>query len=396
MGNAYRSVLALKPTGDAVPANVLAGKTFSNADGTGKTGTMVNNGAVSITLTDQDPTYTIPEGYHNGLGVVGFTSSGGDGADLVVTCASDYSGLTISCSNGSTTYQKTCPTSSPYQVTFESIPTGSWTISGTIGGQTFSTTILISDFEAILGAIPEGSTVIPTDDIQTWLSCAGIFDKSYTTISEVLSDAASVTALIASNNAVDYMARSTTWASSVVADSSAMTKIGSNDYCANKLLANSTWRTAICNSTYFESVLTAKVPTMTSATTPIGVVSASSTLSSGTQTYKDYYAFDGDDSTKWYSANNSNEKWIKYHFATALKVMKYVLKLDWKNSYKIQGSHDDSTWTDLTNEYTPSSNTEEKSEVINNSTAYEYIRLYAPSGQSIYIGIRDLQFYGRT
>ena len=37
MGNAYRSVLALKPTGDAIPANVLSGKTFSNADGVGKT-----------------------------------------------------------------------------------------------------------------------------------------------------------------------------------------------------------------------------------------------------------------------------------------------------------------------------------------------------------------------
>lgn len=398
MANAYRSVLkdAVNPTGNALPADVLSGKTFSNADGIDKTGTMVNNGAVSITLTDQDPTYTIPKGYHNGLGVVGFTSSGGDGADLVVTCASAYSGLTISCSNGSTTYQKTCPTSSPYLVTFESIPTGTWTISGTIEGQTFSTTILISDFEAILGAIPEGSTVIPTDDIQTWLSCAGIFDKSYTTVSQVLADPSTLQALIASNNAVDYMARSTTWASDVTANSSAMSYIGLNNYCADNLLADSTWRTAICNSTYFESVLTDKVPTMTSASTPSGVVSASSTLTGGSSTYKDYYAFDGNNSTAWYSANNSNAKWIKYHFATALKVMKYVLRLSWKNNYKIQGSHDDSTWTDLTDVYTPSSNTETKSEVINNTTAYEYIRLYAPSGQSIYIGISELQFYGRT
>lgn len=397
MGNAYRSVLALKPTGDAVPANVLAGKTFSNADGAGKTGTMVNNGAVSVTLTDQDPTYTIPEGYHNGMGVVGFASSGGDGADLVVTCASAYSGLTISCSNGSTTYQKTCPTSSPYQVTFESIPTGTWTISGTIEGQTFSTTILISDFEATLGAIPEGSTVTPTDDIQTWLYCAGIFDKSYTTISEVLSDAASVTALIASNNAVDYMARSTTWATDVCADSSAMTKIGANDYCADSLLADSTWLNAICDSTYFESVLTTKVPTMTSATTPSGAVSASSTLTSGSTTYKDYYAFDGNISTKWYSANNTNAQYLQYVFASAMTIKKFYVKLDWKRTYKVQASTDGSTWVDLISEYTPSSNAEERSVVINNSNAYRYYRLYSPSpSSSIYIGIAEMQFYGRA
>ena len=318
-------------------------------------------------------------------------ASAGGALILTVTCDSDFAGQTIACTDGTTTLTQTCPSSSPYTVDFSIPNSGTWTISSGV----ISTSVTIPD-TAELHGIPDGSTVTPTDDIQTWLHCANIWDKAYNTISQVLGDPTTVTALIASNNAVDYMARSTTWASSVCANSSAMTKIGANNYCANELLADSTWLNAIGNSTYFESVLNAKVPTMTSANTPSGVVSASSTLSSGSTTYKDYYAFDGNDSTKWYSANNSNEKWIKYHFATALKVMKYVLKLDWKNSYKIQGSHDNSTWTDLTDLYTPSSNTEEKSEVINNTTAYEYIRLYAPSGQSIYIGMKELQFYGRT
>ena len=73
MSNNYTSALGvsggIQPTGDAVEANVLAGKTFSNASGVGKTGTMVNNGAVSETL-DAGESYTIPEGYHNGSGVV--------------------------------------------------------------------------------------------------------------------------------------------------------------------------------------------------------------------------------------------------------------------------------------------------------------------------------------
>lgn len=149
MGNAYRSVLALKPTGDAVPANVLAGKTFSNADGTGKTGTMVNNGAVSVTLTDQDPTYTIPEGYHNGSGIVGFTASAG--ATLEVTCDQDFAGLTITATDGTTTLSKVCPSSSPYIVEFDIPNEGTWTVSGIIDGMTFSAQISVTiDYAAEL------------------------------------------------------------------------------------------------------------------------------------------------------------------------------------------------------------------------------------------------------
>jgi len=58
------------PTGDAVETNVLSGKTFSNASGTDKVGTMPNNGAVSPSALSPNGSYTIPEGYHNGNGVV--------------------------------------------------------------------------------------------------------------------------------------------------------------------------------------------------------------------------------------------------------------------------------------------------------------------------------------
>jgi len=62
-------------TGDAVAADVLTGKTFSNGTSSGIAGAMANNGAVTIMpgTTDQ----TIAAGYHNGLGTVS-----GD-ADLV-------------------------------------------------------------------------------------------------------------------------------------------------------------------------------------------------------------------------------------------------------------------------------------------------------------------------
>lgn len=72
----YKSVLAsgggVEPTGNATPADVLSGKTFSNASGIDKTGTMVNNGAVSQTIS-AGQSYTIPIGYHNGSGVISAT-----------------------------------------------------------------------------------------------------------------------------------------------------------------------------------------------------------------------------------------------------------------------------------------------------------------------------------
>lgn len=53
----------------AVVAEVLATKTF-HARGTALTGTMVNNGAVSGTISTKAGTYTVPIGYHDGSGTV--------------------------------------------------------------------------------------------------------------------------------------------------------------------------------------------------------------------------------------------------------------------------------------------------------------------------------------
>ncbi|EDN69684.1 conserved hypothetical protein [Beggiatoa sp. PS] len=64
-------------TGDATVADVLTGKTFSNSGGTGISGTMTNNAAVTLTPSTTD--LAIAAGYHNGSGIVS-----GD-ADLTAT-----------------------------------------------------------------------------------------------------------------------------------------------------------------------------------------------------------------------------------------------------------------------------------------------------------------------
>lgn len=57
-----------KPSGNAVAADVVEGKTFSNKDDVGIDGVMVNNGAMTFNPGTSDQ--AVPEGYHNGSGTV--------------------------------------------------------------------------------------------------------------------------------------------------------------------------------------------------------------------------------------------------------------------------------------------------------------------------------------
>lgn len=324
---------------------------------------------------------------------------GGGGGEtdvnLIVTCSPNFAGKVITCTDGTDTYTQTCPSTSPYTVTFENIAKGTWTISGVISGQTFTQSVTISDYTAELNDIPDGATVTPVNDVQIWLHCANIWDKNYTTINQVLSDTSTLLALISSNNAADYMARSTNWASSVCANQTAMGYIGNNNYCANALLANSTWLNAICNSTYFESVLNVKVPTMTSATTPSGQVSSDLSDSSP---YIAWYAFDGNNSTVWNGNLESGQHWVAYRFTERVVVQKATIqeKSDVAGrlqTYSIQASNNGTTWTTLYNG-TKNSQTVEVA-VFTNTTAYQYYRLLVKTSNSSTM-ICKLQFYGRA
>lgn len=83
---------ASKPTGNAAAAQVLTGYTFSNALKRGIAGTMVNRGAVSVSL-NAGGTYAVPAGYHNGNGRVTANSLAGQTA-ATATAAQITSGYT--------------------------------------------------------------------------------------------------------------------------------------------------------------------------------------------------------------------------------------------------------------------------------------------------------------
>lgn len=64
--DAYQDVSSVT----AGAGDVLANKIIVGTDGKPVAGTMPNNGAVDKTLTAADPSYTVPAGYHSGLGIV--------------------------------------------------------------------------------------------------------------------------------------------------------------------------------------------------------------------------------------------------------------------------------------------------------------------------------------
>ena len=321
-----------------------------------------------------------------------------------------FRGLTITCVNGGTTITKTAPISGN-TMAFYPPSTGEWIISATYSGVPYQTsatiTSLATPVSASLQQVPNGKTVTPTDDIQKWLNCAGIFDKtSYTTLADVLADSTTLLALMSDNNAVDYLVRSTTWASGITANSTAMTDIGANNYCANTLLDDATWCDAICNSTYFESVLNVKVPTMTGDTTPSGECIANS-YRSDRQPYK---AFDGSDSSIYTSQDGEliENFYLGYVFPSAVKICKVkILASSYNDSYyfdnAVYGGNNISSLTKLSSDMRNQTSSTQLLEdtFVNANTFTHYVIKITGSNQTTsngsnwYNGIYTMQFYGR-
>lgn len=246
-----------------------------------------------------------------------------------------------------------------------------------------------------LSTVPNGKTVLPTDDIQIWLKCASIKDKTYTTLAQVLADSTTLQTLISSNNAVDYMVRSTTWASGVTADSGAMTLIGANNYASNTLLDDSTWLNAICNSTYFESVLNVKVPTMTSNTTPSGEVIANAQYSSKSI----WKAFDGNDTTDGAYTGVING-YIGYHFTDNVSIYKAIIypQADMTGeTFYIQESSDGTNYSDISSALNSLSIKSNTVLCTPSNTKKAYCRITNTTRNKTYSGYSfyAIQFYGR-
>lgn len=247
-------------------------------------------------------------------------------ADITVTYPS---GGTCSCSKeGETTLYAT---GSPYTFTVHSA--GAWTITATAYEKTFTQTVNVSATgQTVYISVPDGATVTPTDDVQTLLACAGIGDSQITTLAELFADTTTLSAVISSANAIDYMVRSTTWAATI------------------------------------------SVPTMTSATTPSGEVTASSIYDSN---YSPYKAFDKNTSTYWASQRpiSSDGEYLEYEFDSACTITKARIYNNTGyptvGNYRIQ-NYVDGEWKTLYSGSNSVNNIDEVVTFVNTAKAIKY------------------------
>lgn len=212
---------------------------------------------------------------------------------------------------------------------------GTYTITATLDGKETTGTVTINTvqiYEITLESTPEGATVTPTDDIQTWLACANL-DKAYTTLAEVLADEETYETLLRDSNACDYMARSTTWA-----------------------------------------VAEGAVPTMTSNTTPSGTAYLSVTAQSGREAY---FAFDGNDSIFCNDLGTTNPPIeLSYEFAEKVCIKKIRLKSSRIATGKIQALDDNNTWIDLVSITGTADTTDNYYFILDNTVSYKKYRVY--------------------
>lgn len=401
------AVSFVAPSGSTV--RIEGGTEIYTLTGTGSTQTQVVHSAstsftVTATMDGNGKPYTFTTPSTSGQTTT-IPSGTFDFGTINVSVGADFvtAGSTITCVNGGTSCT---PKTAASTLVFRVPTTGTWTISGTVSGQTYTTTATITALgtpvSTSLQTIPEGSTVLPTDDIPTWLACGGLSSTGYTTLSQVLADSTTLLALMSYNNAVDYLVRSTTWATDVCADSTAMTDIGANNYCADTLLADTDWNLAIAASTYVDSVLNVKVPTLSSSST-----GASAENHYGTDDA--WKAFDNDDATNWFSSyvaslNESKTAYIQYEFTDAVRIVNLYIKDSLNAGYPMQytnldisGSTDGITFTPIYTYNTAFS--DENSIAFTNSGTYKYYRVNV-TAKSGYNGVQcprisTLQFYGR-
>ena len=325
--------------------------------------------------------------YRNNEWVADDSQSGGQ--FVIIAKGEDYEGQTVTATKG-TKSKSAVITSGVARIPVDE--GGVWTLTLS-SGETFNTPNMTYYGEYEVALLTNGSTVTPTNDIQTWLKCAGL-NKSYTTMSEVLADTNTLSALISNNNAVDYMVRSTTWASDVCSNESAMTYIGLNDYCANKLLANSTWFEAICNSPYFKKVLNVEVPAMKDNTTRADEVTPSGVCKDNEGSDKAYTAFDGNDNTQAVLSNQVGS-YFQYMFVKPVRVNKVRMYNMGSEEYCVQASKDENNRVNIYDRI-KKVNMEQKLNIPNNEY-YKYYRLYQSRKLSgnMYNWVNELQFYGR-
>ena len=334
---------------------------------------VLNGEDAQVNLTvDAVKIYTVDDSHFH----ANITVTYPDGA----TCALSASGQTTLYATGS-----------PYTFTVHSA--GTYTITVGYDGNDYTDTVEVTTTgQTFTKTVPSPANA-PVNDLDLWLWYGNV-SGTYSTLADVLADSTALSTLMASTDAVDYLVRCTSWVSDITGNQSAMSYIGLNNYCANTLLADSTWASAICNSAYFESVLNAKVPSMTSDTTPSGEVFA-------TGGANHYRVFDGN-STTYGTYSNATGNYIGYDFGKSilLKKASYLSENGATYSsivFKLQGLNSNNEWEDIGSTFSLSSTSVLTKDYSSNNAQYSKYRVLQTNKPTGDAGIvfDEIQFYGR-
>ena len=300
------------------------------------------------------------------------------------------------------TSESSYATGSPFTFSVHSADT--YTITVTDGTDTYTATVVITTDGQTESLTCPAPADVPANDLDWWL-WFGDVEGTYSSLADVLADATALSTLMASTDAVDYLVGCTSWVSTITANQSAMSYIGLNNYASNVLISDLTWLTAIANSTYIESVLNDKVPTMISNTAPSGECIGKSYYGSG---YEYYKAFDGNTSgaigTLWEGAI-SGGNYIGYIFdhTTSVKVVKYwgrnaseeVSNRNIKD-FTLQKSTDGTTWTDVGNAKQGVKDVLNTFPIVESNSGTGYRLNISTNYGGTWIDVLELQFYGRV
>lgn len=248
-----------------------------------------------------------------------------------------------------------------------------------------------------------------------WVVAGGINIQKYNSLADLLANQEDIRRLCTIHAAVDYMCEFASVNNDLqtIINTGLFAKwVNLRDYAFDNMEANSAIKDAMDEADlygYGELVYEddewkpkGNVPVMTSNSAPYGEAYADSTYQSSA-----YQAFDGDDTTIWYSPEDS--AYVQYKHTCPILAKKAYVKFKHvgtrqaSNTFTIKGSNDGSTWDTLgtyTNTHYGEAGTFEVEIELNSSNYHLYHRLdcvKTNTGDSGYgeSQIITLQFYGR-
>lgn len=226
--------------------------------------------------------------------------------------------------------------------------------------------------------IPTGNTVTPVNNTNTWLLCASINPADYgnPSLSAVVGNSSLCTKLMNSQNAVNYMLRSSTILTAVAGSTTAISALDSSSpFISAQMTSNSA-------PTGYTAAASANNSTAYKVTAPMGGSNYANIGISNAWVYIKLpqltwaYRIQCRAANEYYNNNTGNAD------TTTSK-------------WKVQGSADGSAWTDLTDTV----NTKDlKTFLPTNTNLFQYFRVYVSgSGSgSGYTSVRALKIWGKT